>query len=93
MPVIFKQLVRVFQLVANTGRGSNYCLKMGFLPLRVHYYSPVPDIHDLKNRNVWEIRSELKGIDFRVEKQIELIQIIIPSINIIVGIPYSSFKF
>jgi hypothetical protein len=66
-------LAPLFSRVARTGAGSDACLRHGFLPLPVHYYSPVPDIEDLEQRRVWENQSEMVGIDFRPEAQLELL--------------------
>lgn len=55
--------------MAQTGEGADECLKQGSLPLPVHFYSPVPDLEDLKERKVWDVRSELRGIDFRPDAQ------------------------
>jgi hypothetical protein len=59
--------------MAETGAGSDACLEAGCLPMRVHFYSPVPDIQDLERRNVWERRSDLTGIDFRRDEQVALL--------------------
>jgi Methyltransferase domain len=66
-------LVKVFGHVAETGRGSDLCLEQGFLPMRVHYYSPVPDIADLRRRHVWKEKSELPGVDFHPERQVQFL--------------------
>jgi hypothetical protein len=63
-------LVRVFRQVAETGRYTDLCLKHGFLPTLVHYYSPIPDIDDLRQRKVWSRKSELLGVDFRADDQV-----------------------
>lgn len=63
-------LAPLFSRVARTGTGSDACLRLGFLPLPVHYYSPVPDIRDLERRRFWERRSELAGVAFRPEAQL-----------------------
>lgn len=70
---MFRILVKIFRLTAITGKGSNVCLKEGFLPLPVHFYSPVPDISDLERRKVWDVRSEIVGIDFKEKSQIALL--------------------
>jgi hypothetical protein len=57
--------------MARSGAGTDACLKKGSLPLPVHYYSPVPDIDDLKRRDVWSIRSEMPGVDFQPETQVK----------------------
>lgn len=72
-PGIFHIFVTLFRITAITGRGSNLCLKSGFLPLPINYYSPVPDIEDLEGRKIWDVRSELRGIDFRADAQIALL--------------------
>lgn len=63
-------LTPFFYWVARRGTGSEACLRLGFLPMRVDYYSPVPDILDLEQRKVWNRRSELAGINFRPEAQV-----------------------
>lgn len=67
-------LVRVFGYMAETGRGTELCLKQRFLPMRVHYYSPVPDIDDLRQRKVWQRKSDLPGVDFRPDQQVRLLR-------------------
>lgn len=66
-PILVKRM-------ADTGNGTDECLKLGCLPLNVHFYSPVPDIPDLENRNIWSRKSELAGIDFQPEKQLEFLR-------------------
>jgi hypothetical protein len=66
-------LVKVFSQVAETGRGSDLCLDQGFLPMRVHYYSPVPDIADLRQRQVWYRKSDLPGVDFHPDQQVQFL--------------------
>lgn len=56
--------------MARSGAGTDASLRRGSLPLPVHYYSPVPDLDDLKRRDVWSRRSELPGVDFRPEVQV-----------------------
>lgn len=69
----FMLLAKIFRVTAITGKGSNLCLKEGFLPLPIDYHSPVPAIRDLERRGMWNVRSELRGIDFRENVQIELL--------------------
>jgi len=71
---IFKLLVKIFRITAMTGKGSNLCLKEGFLPLPIHFHSPIPDVNDLEMRKIWDFRSELKGINFRAGEQLELLK-------------------
>jgi len=59
--------------MAETGIGTDACLEQGCLPMRVHYYSPVPDIADLRARRVWERRSPMAGIDMREAQQLALL--------------------
>ncbi|KKQ18765.1 MAG: hypothetical protein US31_C0002G0110 [Berkelbacteria bacterium GW2011_GWA1_36_9] len=68
--------LEVFKRVAMYGYGSDKCLKKGFLPLPVHFYSPIPDIEDLEKRKIWDKKSELKGIDFNQKKQLILLKIL-----------------
>jgi hypothetical protein len=63
-------MIRKMREIAITGIGSNKCLEHGFLPVPVHFYSPIPDIEDLKKRDIWSVESGLPGIDFDVEKQL-----------------------
>jgi hypothetical protein len=65
-----KGLALLFSRLANTGGGSDACLRLGFLPMPVNYYSPVPDIADLERRNIWDRRSRLTGIDFQPDNQV-----------------------
>ena len=69
-----KYFLLVGKFVAITGYGSNECLKEGFLPVPVHYYSPIPDINDLEKRNIWNKKSELQGIKFDPKKQLAFLK-------------------
>jgi hypothetical protein len=69
--ILFRPFVSVFKIVGIKGFGSDACLKKGYLPMPVHFYSPVPDIDDLEKRKIWEKRSDLKGIDFNEKKQFQ----------------------
>ena len=60
-------------LMARTGLGTNASLRGGALPVPVHYYSPVPDLNDLRRRDVWARKSELAGIDFQPDRQLALL--------------------
>ena len=66
---LFEALAPYVNYMANTGMGTDACLRYGSLPLPVNYYSPVPDLEDLKQRNVWERRSKLAGINWDIDKQ------------------------
>ncbi len=72
--ISMRMLVKHYKYSANPGYGSNICLRHSFLPMPVHYYSPIPDINDLKNRNVWNKRSRLSGINLREPEQLALLQ-------------------
>lgn len=71
---IYRLMAKLFKFTADTGKGSNICLKEGFLPVPVHFHSTLPDIRDLEERNVWAEVSDLAGIDFRIAEQISLIK-------------------
>jgi len=58
---------------ARRGIGSATCLRFGFLPVPIHFYSPVPDVEDLRRRRVWDARSELPGVAFNRDYQLELL--------------------
>ncbi len=48
--------------------------RFGFHIYPVHYYSPLPSIRELKeNPALWSGRSELGGIDMRLEAQLQLV--------------------
>jgi hypothetical protein len=70
---IYRLLAKLFRMTAITGKGSDICLNEGFLPIPVHFYSPLPDINDLEQRNVWNKVSDLAGIDFRCDSQTALL--------------------
>ena len=60
--------------MANSGVGTDETLKKGSLPLPVNFYSPVPDIDDLRRRRIWERRSSLEGIAFQPKAQVEFMR-------------------
>jgi len=70
---VFRLLAKILHITAETGRGSDICLEEGFLPVPVHFYSPIPDIRDLEARKVWDMRSDMPGIDFRAEAQVKML--------------------
>lgn len=74
MGPILPLLVKVFKVVAITGIGSDLCLQNGFLPVPIHFYQPIPDLADLEERNIWDKKSELPGIDFRIDQQVQLLK-------------------
>lgn len=57
--------------MARSGTGTDACLKRGSLPLPVHFYSPVPDLADLERRDVWSRRTDMPGVDFRPDAQVD----------------------
>lgn len=65
--------VKILKNFATTGSETDLCLEQGFLPMPVHFYSPVPDIEDLNRRQVWRKKSELIGIDFQPNNQVKLL--------------------
>lgn len=72
-PWFFPRLLPLLAGIAKEGTGSDACLKEGFLPVPVHFYSPIPDIADLEARRVWDARSPMRGIDFREAEQAALL--------------------
>lgn len=66
--------LEVFKQVAKYGYGGDQCLKKGFLPLPVHFYSPVPDINALEKRKIWALKGALPGINFRTKNQLILLK-------------------
>jgi hypothetical protein len=66
----------IIAIMALTGYGTNTCLALKCLPMRVHFYSPVPDIADLEAQDVWSRKSTLKGIDFNPDRQIEFLRML-----------------
>lgn len=59
-----------------TGIYTDDCYQSRFLPLPVHFYSPIPPLDVLEKRRIWDRVSELRGIDLRVTEQIELLNIL-----------------
>jgi len=70
----YDSLAPVISHMAKTGEGTDACLAQGCLPMRVHYYSPVPNIADLEQRAVWERCSPMSGIEMHHEEQVELLK-------------------
>jgi predicted O-methyltransferase YrrM len=62
--------LKEFQKIAITGLGSNQCIKKGFLPVAINFYSPIPDIYDLEKRDIWNKKSALSGINFNEQEQL-----------------------
>jgi hypothetical protein len=69
----WSELPRTVRYMAETGAGTQECLEQGCLPMQVHFYSPVPDIKDLRDRGVFCRKSKLSGIDLRVPQQLALL--------------------
>jgi hypothetical protein len=67
-------IMPIMKAMAITGVGTNACLKHGFLPVRVHFYQPIPDIAELEKCNAWDKVSKMDGIRFHPEKYIEFIE-------------------
>ncbi len=59
--------------MAKSGEGTDYCYEAGCLPLPVHFYSPVPDLKDLDQREVWTRRTPLRGIEMGLEAQVRFL--------------------
>jgi hypothetical protein len=66
-------LIPIVNFMARTGEGTDDCLRKGCLPMPVHFFSPVPDLVDLERRGVWDSRSDLVGIDFRLDAQLAVL--------------------
>ena len=62
--------------MAQTGLGTTACLETGCLPLPVHFYSPVPDLNDLRNRRIWEKQSTLHGIAWNTQEQLAFLEML-----------------
>ena len=63
----------IVKVMATTGAGTRLCMKLGCLPVPVHFYQPIPDIKELEQAKVWDRRSDLAGIDFNIDRQLELL--------------------
>jgi hypothetical protein len=68
-----EHLAELVRRMAETGEGTDECLRRGCLPMLVHFYSPVPDIGDLQARGIFKRRSELPGLDLCVDRQLALL--------------------
>jgi len=66
-------LARLVQVMAQTGIGTDACLRSGCMPMTVHYYTPVPDVYELKDRGALDAESALPGVDFRPQAQLDLL--------------------
>jgi hypothetical protein len=64
---------KFFRKVAFSGEGTDVCLQNGFLPVPVNFYWPIPDLVELEQRKVWDVRSDLAGVNFRLEEQVKLL--------------------
>ena len=70
---VLKRLLAFYKMIAITGKYSDECMEEGFLPVAVHFYQPIPDIKELEERNVWDKKSSLNGIDFNSDSFITLL--------------------
>lgn len=68
-----ESLAEEISLMAQTGTGTDVCLRHKCLPLPVNYDSPVPDIADLDQRDHFNYRSLLPGIHWREEEQLAVL--------------------
>ncbi len=69
-----RYLALLIRYMAFTGEGTDACLREECLPMSVHFYSPVPDIQDLEQRRIWDLRSNLEGINFNLEGQLKFLK-------------------
>lgn len=65
-----ESLAEAISLMAQTGTGTDACLRHKCLPLPVNYDSPVPDIADLDQRDYFNYSSSLPGIHWREAEQL-----------------------
>jgi hypothetical protein len=70
MGVMIDGALDLFEYMAVYGRGTDACMDRGFLPVAVHFYQPVPDLNDLRRRDVWSKVSALRGIVWEPERYI-----------------------
>lgn len=61
------------RMIATSGVGGDWCLEKKFLPVPVHFYSPIPDLDDLERRKIWEQKCGLAGIEFCARDQLRLL--------------------
>ena len=66
------KLNKIFLFFARTG--FRFFQKIGLHITPNHYYLPIPDTSKLK-KELWEGKSELVGLDMRIEEQKELLEI------------------
>lgn len=71
--LLSKKAPLLVKYMASTGDGTDECLKIGCLPMGVHFYSPIPDLVELEKQKVWAKKSDLPGIYFHPENQLALI--------------------
>ncbi len=69
-----EDVIEAVSQMALSGDNTDKCLEKGFLPVRVHYYQPIPDIKDLEKRKVWDKVSKLSGIKFEPNKYLEFMR-------------------
>jgi len=69
-------LPEIIAEITRTGKGAEKCLELGCLPMPVNYYSPVPNISDLEEQDVWSRKSDLAGIEFRSIEQLKLLEML-----------------
>jgi len=60
--------------MAITGHATDECLRQDVLPMSIGYYFPVPNIRDLDSRNIWKRKSDLQGIHFDLEEQVQFLR-------------------
>jgi hypothetical protein len=70
---LLPRLAPLVRRMAETGEGTDACLAQGCLPLPVHFYSPVPDLAELRARGMFRRRSPLAGLDLRIDEQLRLL--------------------
>lgn len=67
-------LAPIISYIAKSGVGTEQCLKCNCLPVNVHYYQPIPVLSDLDERDIWNKKSNLSGINFEPSRYISFLK-------------------
>lgn len=74
LQIISLLLSPIYYWVARYGYGSDISWKMGFLPLSVHYYSPVPDKKKVLQYLSQHSLQDMPGVSFNESRQMDLVK-------------------
>jgi hypothetical protein len=66
--------IDLVKYMADSGVGTDSCLKKGCFPMPVHFYQPIPDICELEKKDIWSKVSNLSGIKFEPDKYMETLR-------------------